>query len=77
MTIKQPNTPWQPEINHETKLSDGYKTILINRLQSLEKVLRKQNKTNTLSPRLVHKIRVGSRRLISACLLYTSPSPRD
>jgi len=70
MTIKQPNTPWQPEINHETKLSDGYKTILINRLQSLEKVLRKQNKTNTLSPRLVHKIRVGSRRLISAIKLF-------
>jgi CHAD domain-containing protein len=70
MTIKQPNTPWQPEINPRTTLSDGYKTILIKRLQSLEKVLRKQNKTSTLSPNMVHKIRVGSRRLISAIKLF-------
>ena len=70
MTIKQPNTPWQPEINPGTALKDGYKTILIKRLQSLEKVLHKQNKTNTLSPKLVHKIRVGSRRLISAIKLF-------
>ena len=70
MTIKQPNTPWQPEINPRTTLNDGYKTILIKRLQSLEKVLRKQNKTSTLSPNRVHKIRVGSRRLISAIKLF-------
>ena len=70
MTIKQPNTPWQPEINHETTLSDGYKTILIKRFQSLEKVLRKQNKTNTVEPNLVHKTRVKSRRLISAIKLF-------
>ena len=70
MTIKQPNTPWQPEINPRTTLSDGYKNILIKRLQSLEKVLRKQNKTSTLSPNMVHKIRVGSRRLISAIKLF-------
>ena len=70
MTIKQPNTTWQPEINQETSLSDGYKNILIKRLQSLEKVLRKQNKTNTLSPNLVHKTRVKSRRLISAIKLF-------
>ena len=76
MTIKQPNTPWQPEINHETKLSDGYKTILIKRLQSLEKVLRKQNKTNTLSPNMGHKIRVGSRRLISAIKLFKQVAPK-
>jgi CHAD domain-containing protein len=76
MTIKQPNTPWQPEINHVTKLSDGYKTILIKRLQSLEKVLRKQNKTNTLSPTMVHKIRVGSRRLISAIKLFKQVAPK-
>ncbi|MCY2941697.1 MAG: CHAD domain-containing protein [Planctomycetota bacterium] len=70
MTIKQPNTPWQPEINHETSLSDGYRNILIKRLQSLGKVLQKHNKTNTLSPKLVHKIRVGSRRLICAIKLF-------
>jgi CHAD domain-containing protein len=70
MTTKQPNTPWQPEINHGTSLSDGYKNILTKRLQSLEKVLRKQNKTNTLSPKLVHKTRVKSRRLISAIKLF-------
>ena len=70
MTIKQPNTPWQPEINPGTKLSDGYKTILIKRLQSLEKVLHKQNKTNTLPPKMVRKIRVRSRRLISAIKLF-------
>ena len=70
MTIKQPNTPWQPEINPGTKLSDGYKTILIKRLQSIEKVLHKQNKTNTLPPKMVRKIRVRSRRLISAIKLF-------
>ena len=70
MTIKQQNTPWQPEINPGTKLSDGYKTILIKRLQSLGKVLHKQNKTNTLHPKMVRKIRVRSRRLISAIKLF-------
>lgn len=70
MTIKQPNTPWQPEINHETTLSNGYKNILIKRLESLGKALRKHNKTNNLSPKLVHKIRVRSRRLICAIKLF-------
>lgn len=76
MTIKQTNTPWQPEINPGTKLSDGYKTILIKRFQSLEKVLHKQNKTNTLSPKMVRKIRVGSRRLISAIKLFKQVAPK-
>ena len=70
MTIKQPNTPWQPDIHPGTKLSDGYKTILIKRLHSIEKVLHKQNKTNTLPPKMVRKIRVRSRRLISAIKLF-------
>ena len=76
MKNKQSTNPWQPEINSSTSLNDGCKHILITRLQSLAKVLDAQNKSENLSPKLVHKIRVASRKLTTAIKLFKQVAPR-
>ena len=70
MKNNYPDEPWQPKINDETSLYDGYKHILTTQLQSLEKQLHKQNRTTDLSPDLIHNIRVESRKLITATKLF-------
>lgn len=76
MTNKQTNNPWQPEINSSTSLNDGCKHILITRLQSLAKILETQNRSENLSPKLVHKIRVAGRKLTTAIKLFKQVAPR-
>jgi CHAD domain-containing protein len=70
MKNKHPDGPWQPKINDETSLYDGYKHILTTQLQSLENQLHKQNRTTDLSPDIIHNIRVESRKLITATKLF-------
>lgn len=76
MTNKQSTNPWQPEIQSSTSLNDGWKHILITRLQSLANVLDTQNRIENLSPKLVHKIRVASRKLTTAIKLFKQVAPR-
>lgn len=65
-----PNNPWQPEIREETPLYDGYKHILTTQLQSLEKELSNQDGVTDLQPNFIHKIRVQSRKLLTAIKLF-------
>lgn len=76
MTNKQPTTPWQPEISPSTSLNNGYKHILATRLQSLAKILDTQNRIENLSPKLVRKIRVASRKLTTAIKLFKQVAPK-
>jgi len=70
MKNKHPDNPWQPEIKQEASLYDGYKHILTTQLQSLENELPKQNDITDLPPKIIHKIRVESRKLITAIKLF-------
>ncbi|NBR05180.1 MAG: CHAD domain-containing protein [Planctomycetes bacterium] len=70
MTNNEQSNPWQPQITNETSLNDGFKYILSTRLHTLAKILNKQNINNDLSPKLVHSLRVASRKLITAIKLF-------
>jgi CHAD domain-containing protein len=76
MMFNEQDNPWRLQITNETSLNDGFKYILSTRHQLLAKILHKQNKNNDISPKLIHTIRVASRKLVTAIKLFKQVAPK-